>query len=125
MFEQILDLLSFLGVLGDYSYIDRLGNAIDEVTILESLRDAIRAYYTNCLREKKCIEYSENVGVLCPDISSEELEKAVSVISAKLATINRVEIIKLSRELALKAYARIPLIKEKHRCTPKTKTTSS
>jgi CRISPR-associated protein Csa5 len=125
MFEQILDLLSFLGVLGDYSYIDRLGNAIDEVTILESLRDAIRAYYTNCLREKKCIEYSENVGVLCPDISSEELEKTVSVISAKLATINRVEIIKLSRELALKAYARIPLIKEKNRCTPKTKTTSS
>jgi CRISPR-associated protein Csa5 len=128
MFEQILDLLSFLGALGDYSYIDRLGNAIDEVTVLESLRDAIRAYYTNCLKERKCIEYSENVGVLCPDIPPEELEKTVSIISSRLTTTNRVEIIKLSRELALKAYARISLIKERYKCTvskTRTSTTSS
>jgi len=117
MFEQILDLLSFLGALGDYSYIDRLGNAIDEITVLESLRDAIRAYYTNCLKDRRCIEYSKNVGVLCPEISSEDLEKTISVISAKLATTSRVEIIRLSRELSLKAYARIPLIKEKYKCT--------
>jgi len=119
MYEQIIEVLSFLGSTGDYSYLDRLGNAIDEISILEALRDAIRAYYTNCLDKRACMEYDREsrIGVLCPELKPEDLEQVVSQITAKLGKASRVEIIKLSRELALKAYAKIPEIREKLKCT--------
>ncbi len=118
MYEHVIEVLSFLGATGDYSYLDRLGNAIDEISVLEALRDAIRAYYTNCLRERVCIEYDrENkLGVLCPEFKSEELEQVISHITAKISKASRVEIIKLSRELALKAYAKIPETRKRLEC---------
>ncbi len=42
--KVLVEVLGFLGALKNYSYIDRLGNAVDEVTVEEALRDAIRAY---------------------------------------------------------------------------------
>jgi len=121
MYNEIVDLLSFLGALGDYSYIDRLGNAIDEVSVLEALRDAIRAYYTNCLGEDKCKEYEKGKGVLCPDIKPEELEKRVSQLIDNISKASRVELIKLSRDLALRAYARIADMRSKYACEPKSR----
>jgi CRISPR-associated protein Csa5 len=118
VYERIIDILSFLGALGDYSYLDRLGNAIDEVSVLEALRDAIRAYYTNCLDVNKCKVYDrdQGVGVLCPEIKPEELEETVSQIVGKISRISRVELIKLSRELALRAYAKITDVRSKYMC---------
>jgi len=118
MYEHIIEVLSFLGATGDYSYLDRLGNAIDEISVLEALRDAIRAYYTNCLGERACVEYDREskLGVLCPEFKPEELEQAVSQIAVKLSKASRVEIIKLSRELALKAYAKIPEARKRLVC---------
>jgi len=118
MLEALIEVLSFLGATGDYSYLDRLGNAIDEVSILEAIRDAIRAYYTNCLEKRECIEYNrkQKLGVLCPELKFEELERAISFITTKLSKSTRVEIIKLSRELALKAYSKIPDIRVKLEC---------
>lgn len=118
MYERIIDILSFLGALGDYSYLDRLGNAIDEVSVLEALRDAIRAYYTNCLNVDKCKVYDRDkgVGVFCPEIKPEELEETVSQVVSKISRISRVELIKLSRELALRAYAKITDVRSKYMC---------
>lgn len=116
--EDITNLLAFLGALGDYSYIDRIGNAIDEVTLTESLRDAIRAFYTNCLQERKCVEYDreQKLGVLCPEISPGKLNEVIAWISSHISKATRVEIIKLSREIALKSYAKIPLIRIEYKC---------
>jgi len=118
--EVVIEVLSFLGALGDYSYLDRLGNAIDEVSVLEALRDAIRAYHTNCLEGKVCVEYDreKKLGVLCPDIKPEELASAVSQLADRIsrAEIRRVDLIRMSREIALKAYARIPEIRSKYEC---------
>jgi CRISPR-associated protein Csa5 len=118
MYERVIDILSFLGALGDYSYLDRLGNAIDEVSVLEALRDAIRAYYTNCLEGDRCKVYDRErgIGVLCPDIKPEELEETVSQVVSRISRISRVELIRLSRELALRAYAKIADVRSKYVC---------
>ena len=116
--HELIEVLSFMGATGDYSYLDRLGNAIDEISFLEALRDAIRAYYTNCLKERICVEYDrENkLGVLCPEIKPEKLEEAISHINEKLRGASRIDIVKISREIALKAYAKIGEIREKQSC---------
>ncbi|MGC8987947.1 hypothetical protein [Infirmifilum sp.] len=119
MYSEIIEILAFLGAVGDYSYIDRIGNAIDEVTLMESVRDAIRAYYTNCLEEAKCVVYDKekNLGVQCPSIDRDSIEKAVSAMLDKLSKSTRVEMIKLSREIALKAYAKIPVVRDELKCS--------
>ncbi len=118
MYDQIIEVLSFLGAIGDYSYLDRLGNAIDEASILEALRDAVRAYYTNCLNRPPCVEYDreKGLGIKCPQLKPEDLEKETSYITMNLSKASRIEIIKMSREIALKAYARIGDIREKGLC---------
>ncbi|MET1160251.1 MAG: hypothetical protein ABWW65_04765 [Thermoprotei archaeon] len=119
-FSEIIEVLAFLGSIGDYSYIDRLGNAIDEITFMEAIKDSIRAYYTNCLEAPKCVEYDreKKLGVRCPDLKPDQLEKIINGILANVSKVSRAEIIKLARELALKAYARIPIMREQYRCTP-------
>jgi len=119
MFDQVLNVLSFLGATGDYSYLDRLGNAIDEVSVLEALRDAIRAYYANCLDEQKCIEYDKEkkLGVKCLNLKSEEIEQEVSHMIARLSKLSRVDVIRLSRELALRAYAKVLEVRETMQCS--------
>jgi len=113
-----VEILSFLGAIEEYSYIDRIGNAIDEISVLEALKDAVRAYYTNCMKEKKCVEYNRELklGVYCPDVKPEELDQIISSISARVGKVSRIELIKLSRELALKAYARIPEVRKRLEC---------
>lgn len=119
VFEPIIQVLAFLGVQKDYSYIDRLGNALDEVSILESVRDALRAYHATCGEKEECIEVREGVGIKCPNINWEELEKSINALAAMLSTKSRPEIVRLSRELATKAYATIPRFSsENYLCTP-------
>jgi len=110
-FDQIIEVLAFLGATRDYSYIDRLGNSVDEVSILEAVRDALRAYYTWCGSPPKpgdIKEVSGGLKVKCPDVKLDELSKAVDVLANYIAGKSRVEQVKLARELSLRAYARIP-----------------
>lgn len=118
--KVIVQVLGFLGSLREYSYIDRLGNIIDEIAFKEAIRDAIRSYYALCLDKtgkEKCVEYEKGIGVECFDISKDELEKEISQILDKLSKSTRIEIIESSREMALKAYAAIPKIRGERMCT--------
>jgi len=112
-FDQIIEVLAFLGATGDYSYIDRLGNSIDDVSILEAVRDALRAYYTLCVSPSRHGETK----VRCPDDKLlDGLSKAVDDLANYIAGKSRVEQVKLARELSLRAYARIPnYVKEKEK----------
>lgn len=116
--EEVTKLLGFLGALKDYSYIDRVGNAIDEVTLLEALKDAIRAYHTRCIDQKDaCIEYDVGVGVKCPELRAEDLERAVAIAISE-SRKSRIELSRFSRSVALRAYAAIPRIRLELNCTP-------
>lgn len=118
--EEIVELLGFLGALGNYGYIDRVGNAIDEATLLEALRDAIRAYLTfsECSnKENRCVGIDEKTGILCPDLDPEKLEKSINIVE-NLVKKSKVNLIRVSREIATRAYASIPRIKA-NVCTPR------
>lgn len=116
--KEVVQLLGFLGALRSYGFIDRVGNAVDEATVLEALRDAVRAYLTLCLerRERRCVEVEKGVEIKCPDLNPEELEKSIGVVGSVIRR-SKVDLIKVSREIALRAYASIPKMIE-NRCTP-------
>lgn len=117
--NEIVEILAFLAAQKDYSYIDRLGNALDEISIMESIRDAIRAYYALCRESSGCIDIGGGKGVKCPQISDASLEKAVNTLSVMLANKPRTDVVKLARELSLKAYARMPsVLSEENLCKP-------
>jgi CRISPR-associated protein Csa5 len=102
MFEPIVSILAYLGSQKDYSYIDRLGNAIDEISIMEALRDAVRSFITKC----------EEPESKCPSIDFQELDKSLNTLLEKISPkhqkqVIKLEVIKLARELSLKAYAKI------------------
>ncbi len=109
MYEKIVEVLSFLGALRDYSAIDRLGNAIDEISFYEAVRDAIRAYYARCgVNGEECVDIGDGERkIRCPSIAAEDLENDVNQISRTLGSQDKLRIIKLSRELAMKSYAKI------------------
>lgn len=110
--EELVDILAFLGAGRDYSAIDRLANAIDEVAIYEAVRDAIRAYQTWCGAEK-CVEAGEGRRIMCPEVDPENLKKAADMVAAKVNSGDRLDAIKFAREMAMKAYARIPTMAER------------
>lgn len=116
--RELVQVLGFLGALRNYGYIDRVGNAVDEVTLHEALKDAIRAYLSQCIEiSSKCVELEKNVGILCPEIDPEKLEASVNLL-VREARKSKTDLLKTSRSLALEAYSAIPRIRLKNTCTP-------
>ncbi len=110
--SSLVDILAFLGAQEEYSYIDRLGNAIDLIGILEAIRDAMRAYISYCSPEGRVGGSSQEVE--CPEIDPEKLEREVKYLENWLSAMwyderrgGRVEVIRFSREMAIEAYAKI------------------
>lgn len=107
MFENIVEMLSFLGALREYNTIDRIGNAIDESSIYSAIKDALRAFHSYC-RDRKCVELDDKK-IRCPSIEAEELDRDVEQLFKVLIANrdNKREIIKLAGELAARSYAKI------------------
>lgn len=120
MYENIVKILAFLGAKRDYSAIDRLGNAIDEISFYEAIRDAIRAYNSYCKESGsgQQIQGESDQEIPCPQIDAQNLINEIDKINSVLAAQDKLKIIKLSRELAVKSYAKIPLLKEETRQEP-------
>jgi len=109
--DNLIAILGFLGAMKNYSYIDRLSVALDEISVYEVLKDAIRTYLSLC-SDKKEVELGEEK-ILCPQIDTEKLEAEVNEIILHVKGKSGGEIVKITRELALQAYATIPDIESK------------
>lgn len=93
----LIDVLAFFASQRNYGYIDRLGNALDEVTAYEALRDALRDYYSVCVdRKQEC----------CPDVNPEDLEKAIKFFISYISGKGGDVIVRETRKIALEALAR-------------------
>jgi CRISPR-associated protein Csa5 len=108
-YRGLVRVLAFFAALRNYGYVDRLGNALDEVTALEALKDSIRDFHSLCFDSKdKCVETKiggEEIKLRCPDVSAEDLMKDfdgfIESIKGKPSDV----IIKSTRRLALAALA--------------------
>lgn len=114
--EPVIEILAFYAATRNYSYIDRLANALDEVTAYEAVRDALRDFYSQCVdRREKCVEVSEELKVLCPEVDLGLLEKAVDELLRRIRGRSGDVIVRETREVALAALARKPKVMER-RC---------
>jgi len=101
--------LAFFSAMKNYGYVDRLGNALNEITAVEALKDAIRDFHSTCLDSPdKCVEVkmgSEALKLKCPEIDVEELHKDLEEFITKLSGKSGDVIVKETRKLALRALA--------------------
>lgn len=114
--DSVIDVLAFYAAVRNYGYVDRLANAIDEVTAYEALRDALRDFYSQCVdRRDKCVEVTQDLKILCPEIELGQLEKAVGEFLRRIRGKPGDVIVRETREIALAALARKPKLMER-RC---------
>ncbi|MEZ0346152.1 MAG: hypothetical protein ABWK01_06350 [Infirmifilum sp.] len=105
--EPLVEILAFFSALRNYGYVDRLGNALDEVTAMEAVKDVLRDFHSQCVdRPQKCVEISEGVSIPCPDIKVEALEEAASTFVSLVRGKPSDEVVRVTREIALEALAR-------------------
>jgi CRISPR-associated protein Csa5 len=109
MYEELIRVLAFFAALRNYGYVDRLGNALDEITAIEAVKDAIRDFHSNCLDSaEKCVEAKvegEEVKLKCPDISAEDLMRNLDRFVEDVKDKSGDVIVKVTRRIALAALA--------------------
>ncbi len=107
--DPIIDILAFFAAMKSYGYLDALGNALERVTALEALGNALRDFLTTCINTtveaKEKLEREE--GVKCPTVNAKDLEKAMeSFNKITIALEERGELVTFLREVYVKALSR-------------------
>ena len=105
----IVDILAFFAAMGNYGYLDVLGNALERTTALEALGNALRDFRSTCLdatpHQRRRLESEE--GVRCPRVRPNDLEVAVSAFEEVTREKERTgELVVLLREVYVRALAR-------------------
>jgi hypothetical protein len=98
----LADVLGFFAAARVYGYLDVVGNAIDEVTVLQALEDALRDFKATCIDRRPD---PREVGAYCPRVSYRQLEEAVEA-ARRAASIGGGCLVRFTRHLALQALAR-------------------
>ncbi|MCE4602529.1 MAG: hypothetical protein F7C08_02985 [Desulfurococcales archaeon] len=106
--DVIADILAYFAAKKRYSYVDMLGNALDNIIALEALKDAIRDFKSSCIDHPGTDEEA-----ICPHISAEDLERAAQILSSTLAKSDTKELILVTREIYVRALARAPRFSHK------------
>ena len=118
-YRGLVRVLAFFAALRNYGYVDRLGNALDEVTALEALKDSIRDFHSLCFDSKdKCVETKiggEEIRLRCPDVSAEDLMKDFNDFIESIKGKPGDLIVRSTRRLTLAALAEKEILRSE-RC---------
>jgi len=106
LLDPIIEVLAFFASMRKYSYVDMLGNALDKVTALEAVSNAVRDFYSNCLDAPPVRRLEE--GVTCPRIDRDSLERSIEAFKAIVFKSSSGDLVRFVREIALSALARAP-----------------
>lgn len=106
LFKPLETALAYFAANKNFSYIDRLGNALNLDAIEAAIYDALRDFTTACSPGRP-IEVREDE-VPCPSIDLSQLEQAVKAFLAAVKSPKRTqkgEHLRMARELAINALA--------------------
>jgi len=102
--DSIIDILAFFVATRNYSYVDILSNALDELTAREALINALRDYRSTCPQPGMTVE-RRDIKVRCPSVSHDTLEAAVRIVESRLREAGA-DLMTFTRSLSLNALAR-------------------
>jgi CRISPR-associated protein Csa5 len=109
--SKLVEILALLGAMRDYSYIDRLSTALNETSVYEALKDAVRAYLSLCPPDGSGWAEYKDKRYECPKVAGDELEREVEEVLKAVKGRSGADIVRYSRELAMRAYAAIPKVR--------------
>jgi len=103
-YDLVVEMLGFLTATRDYSFVDRVGNALDNIVVMDAVKDALRAYLSLCVHSAdKRVEVSEGKYIQCPELDPEELDKQVNALLNEVRELKGGELVKIARDLATRA----------------------
>lgn len=100
--DTLVDILAYFVAARNYSYVDILSNALDPLTAMEAIINALRDFETSCLKSG---QRSEEEEVVCPKIKQEDLEKALRIAESQIREPGE-NLFHFTRKIAMRAFAR-------------------
>lgn len=98
--DTLVDILAYFVAARNYSYVDILSNALDPLTAMEAIINALRDFETSCLKPGQ-----RNEGVVCPKIRPGDLEKALRIAESQIKEPGE-NLFHFTRKIAMRAFAR-------------------
>jgi len=105
-YNLVVEMIGFLTATRDYSFVDRVGNALDNVIVIEAVRDALRTFISLCVHSvDKRVEVEEGQYIPCPELNHEELERQVDKFLDNIKELRGGKLVEIARDLAARALA--------------------
>lgn len=98
--DTLVDILAYFVAARNYSYVDILSNALDPLTAMEAIINALRDFETSCLKSGQ-----RNEEVICPSIKPSDLEKALRIAESQIREPGE-NLFHFTRKIAMRAFAR-------------------
>ncbi|MEM1830724.1 MAG: hypothetical protein QXY55_06165 [Candidatus Korarchaeota archaeon] len=125
--NALVEMLAFFAAQRNYGYIDRIGGALDEITVYEAIKDALRDYYSLCvdkLDRDRIVEVKvgeTTFKLRCPNLEPEDLENSINDFKKRIEGKQGVDLVRETRNLYIEVMARKPKIFEELRVTEEQK----
>ncbi|MEM0340423.1 MAG: hypothetical protein QXV55_04300 [Acidilobaceae archaeon] len=110
--SALVKILAFFAAQRNYGYIDRIGNALDEITVYEAIKDAVRDYHSLCTdkpAQERVVEVKiggTTFKLRCPNIEPEDIEKSVISFKKRIEGKSSADIVKETRNLYIEVMAK-------------------
>ncbi|MCE4604207.1 MAG: hypothetical protein F7B20_04485 [Aeropyrum sp.] len=99
--DPLVEVLSYFVAKRNYGYVDILTNALDRITVLEAIINAIRDFEADCASGRP-----QSEDIRCPEIPPEKLSQSVEEFQSKIEGLSGAQLMELARSLSLRALAR-------------------
>ncbi|MEM0366127.1 MAG: hypothetical protein QXD80_07275 [Acidilobaceae archaeon] len=110
--NALVEILAFFAAQRNYGYIDRIGNALDEITVYEAIKDVLRDYHSLCSdkpAQDRIVEVKireTTFKLRCPNIEPEDLEESIYKFIGHIKGKSGYDIVKETRNLHVEVMSR-------------------
>lgn len=104
-----MEVLAYFAANRNYSYVDGIANALDGLTAIEVLNNAVRDFISECIHKQRGGGSEREGKVSCPGFSSEDLRRLAGELrdlEEAISSARGGELVLFLRRLAGAAYSR-------------------